>query len=393
MSETVRLSNFASIANAVFNSVSANSTAVTAMSVGGHTINATGFPGTANNANNLGGVAAASYQLNSALAANVATMAANSATFANSSATNTFTVGTAAYFVANGNLGIGTSAPSRELSVTGSGVVAGFNSSDNIFAIAISNANTVGGFLGASGNNLLFGTAGASEAMRITTNGDVGIGTSTPGARLDVVTSSPTQARFKAPSGGTAQIVSYPGGCEFSSSDSSVIYGTGAVGGLTAFWAGNAERMRIDASGRVLKPFQPAFHASGDTSISVSISNYTLALPTAVTNRGSHYNTSTFRFTAPVAGMYMFAHRVTWSSTGSGIAVHLSVNGSPFGGAAAYSEVFGYTTGTAYHTTSAAVSFVQLNANDFVDLRTVIYNSSAQSIDLTRSSFSGCLIG
>ena len=48
------------------------------------TVNATSFSGTASSANNasfLGGTAAASYQLNSTLAANVATMSANAATF------------------------------------------------------------------------------------------------------------------------------------------------------------------------------------------------------------------------------------------------------------------------------------------------------------------------
>lgn len=49
----------------------------------------------------------------------IATLDANSATFANSSATNTFTIGTASYFVANGNLGVGNSAPAHKLRVDG----------------------------------------------------------------------------------------------------------------------------------------------------------------------------------------------------------------------------------------------------------------------------------
>lgn len=61
MTETRFLARFATIANATFNSITANSTAITAMSVGGTSINATAFPGTANNANNLNGQAASFY--------------------------------------------------------------------------------------------------------------------------------------------------------------------------------------------------------------------------------------------------------------------------------------------------------------------------------------------
>ena len=49
------------------------------LTVGTATVNSTNYTGTANNANNLGGVAAASYQTTAGLAANVATLTANNA--------------------------------------------------------------------------------------------------------------------------------------------------------------------------------------------------------------------------------------------------------------------------------------------------------------------------
>jgi hypothetical protein len=58
-----------------------NVTIANTLSIGGTTVNSTIFNATANNANYLGGTAAASYQLNSTLAANVATLAANAATY------------------------------------------------------------------------------------------------------------------------------------------------------------------------------------------------------------------------------------------------------------------------------------------------------------------------
>ena len=48
-------------------------------------------------------------------AAYINTISSNSSTYANASITNTFTVGTASYFVANGNLGIGNTAPASKL--------------------------------------------------------------------------------------------------------------------------------------------------------------------------------------------------------------------------------------------------------------------------------------
>ena len=204
MTEQRNLARFATISNAAFNSISANATAITSMSVGGHTINATSFAGTANNANNLGGVAAASYQLNSALAANVVTMAANSATFANSSATNTFTVGTAAYFVANGNVGIGTSSPGTRFDVNGNirgqGDISVENNTAEGGRLRVINTSKTGNttfdwsiwnMTGVYGNGLSFwryygnGT-NAGSAMFLADSGNVGIGTSSPNATLAV---------------------------------------------------------------------------------------------------------------------------------------------------------------------------------------------------------------
>jgi hypothetical protein len=62
-------------ANLIVNNFSVGNTTVNA------SVNSTVYSGTANNATNLGGVAAASYQLNSTLAANVATMTANNTSF------------------------------------------------------------------------------------------------------------------------------------------------------------------------------------------------------------------------------------------------------------------------------------------------------------------------
>jgi hypothetical protein len=84
----------------------------TTINVGTTTINSTTYSGSAATANNalfLGGTAAANYAL---LA---------SPTFTGNVATgNVLTIGTASYFVSNGNVGIGTTTPATKLSVNGS---------------------------------------------------------------------------------------------------------------------------------------------------------------------------------------------------------------------------------------------------------------------------------
>ena len=64
------------------------------------------------------------------------------------------------------------------------------------------------------------------------------------------------------------------------------------------------ERMRIDSSGRVTMPYQPAFDVSYSGSAYTTLG--TVVFNAVYTNVGGHYNTSNGRFTAPVSGSYIF---------------------------------------------------------------------------------------
>ena len=77
----------------------------------------------------------------------------------------------------------------------------------------------------------------------------------------------------------------------------------------------STERMRIDSAGRVTMPYQPAFN--------VSTSNTwtgpgTIPFNTANLNRGGHFNTSTYKFTAPIAGVYFFHYHNNHDTGNSG---------------------------------------------------------------------------
>ena len=64
----------------------------------------------------------------------------------------------------------------------------------------------------------------------------------------------------------------------------------------------------IDSSGRVTTPERPSFYAyensDGQTTSAINIIPYEATHH----NTGSHYDTSTSTFTAPVAGLYYFDH-------------------------------------------------------------------------------------
>ncbi|TSC61379.1 MAG: platelet-binding glycoprotein [Parcubacteria group bacterium Athens0416_74] len=90
-----------------------------------------------------------------------------------------------------GSVGIGTTTPNRALMVQGS---AGFGSSATAAGVVLQTNGSVGEVLGINNanntyNGLQFST-GASPALSITTAGNVGIGTTSPSAKLEVVNTS-----------------------------------------------------------------------------------------------------------------------------------------------------------------------------------------------------------
>ena len=83
--------------------------------------------------------------------------------------------------------------------------------------------------------------------------------------------------------------------------------------------ANSITAMTIDGSGRVLQPTKPAFRAyigsSGWTTLTHN-GHYIVPFNTEKHDIGSNYNTSTYRFTCPVDGLYYFSARAYMHSDG-----------------------------------------------------------------------------
>lgn len=142
-------------------------------------------------------------------------------------------------------------------------------------------------------------------------------------------------------------------------------------------------------TGTLVNNAQPAFFVRLAADAGAANGFYAITMTSVSLNRGSVYNTSTSRFTAPVSGAYLIEQQVVFKggadNTGA-IEVSLYVNGSAHRGV--------YYSKLLYYQTLSVVSVVNLAAGDFV-VPTYTLTSAAGSISLMgfNTCFSGHLIG
>jgi len=105
--------------------------------------------------------------------------------------------------------------------------------------------------------------------------------------------------------------------------------GNGSIRFHTALGGTIAERMRINADGIVTKPLQPCFSATRSSDQSIAQDTTTLvALDVREFDIGNNFSTSTNRFTAPVAGRYLFTAAIQYgASSPSTCHTNLYING------------------------------------------------------------------
>ena len=146
-----------------------------------------------------------------------------------------------------------------------------------------------------------------------------------------------------------------------------------------------AERMRIDSSGNVTKSYQPMFQARNSQGAHITINAGVIPFNTVINNVGSHYNNSNYRFTAPVAGVYLFY--VGWFvSSDTNHRISLRINGTDF--TAPYIAGYSNSMGSSIPTFSGC-QFLKLGSNDYVDC----YSDSAFYPYGTHVGWGGYLLG
>lgn len=156
---------------------------------------------------------------------------------------------------------------------------------------------------------------------------------------------------------------------------------------------GSATAITIDGNGKVAMPKQPVFIAKyngfeSGTSYVNPASNY--ASPSV--NVGSHFNSSTGVFTAPIAGTYIFFGSVLSANNNTVVRVYFEKNGTITMG---FQHEARTTEGYSGYDKQMVHAIISLAANDTVEL--VIYQDSTNTfyatVDNSYNSFSGYLIG
>lgn len=153
------------------------------------------------------------------------------------------------------------------------------------------------------------------------------------------------------------------------------------------------ESLKIDASGRVLKPNAPAFQVynGGDQGLGTGAATIVLDYDNILFDTESGFDTSTNAYTVPVSGYWYFeahTHFTTNHTTFSYLFMDFTVNGSRLGG-----EQMLPRAGGGSFTGLSGSNIVSLTANDYVSACCVQSGGSSVTCRGAFRRFRGFLIG
>jgi hypothetical protein len=123
--------------------------------------------------------------------------------------------------------------------------------------------------------------------------------------------------------------------------------------------------LTVRGDGMVTTPAQPAFYAYLPGGATTSTTGNYAGFNTTRLNRGSHYSTSTGRFTAPIAGVYRFLFAALYRRQGGASAgeISISINGTNVNTRGLVYVVNNITDG---HSPVVAELIISLSASDYV---------------------------
>lgn len=167
-------------------------------------------------------------------------------------------------------------------------------------------------------------------------------------------------------------------------------FGSGTTPALRIFDGTGTVRFSIDNSGRVNTPSQPSFTVTrNDDGNNRAVGDY--VFDKVWHNVGGHYSSANGRFTAPVAGRYLFITQMQMWGTAVGTLanVYFRKNGTQYPSATSsegVNGIFNKVADSGYHANVAVTSVIDLAANDYV----TVYQSGLRGM---QSHFSGHLLG
>lgn len=208
--------------------------------------------------------------------------------------------------------------------------------------------------------------------------GNIGIGTTSPGYRLDVVSADAVghAVRIRSNTSATKARI------QFTNNDATQQNGYIESGDTQylAFITVSSERMRIDSSGRIYGTSQPTFLATSSIGNQLLSNGADLPFNIATVNIGNCFNTSNYRFTAPIAGRYLLSfHLFCQNTTGR---VFFKKNGA---------DLHGLQSQTLTGDGASATVIVSLAANDYITVGDW-QNLAGGTYYMGHSLFSGALI-